>query len=424
MNSSTARKHAEKIREHFGRRIAVACAGSDVKPHVLAGFIFNECGRYTKTHPKVKAGERAAGDFNEDAVRFEPGVYEDLKSLRDRGFCFVSGRRVTAYNRIARADLQTLSDDALRNLSRSFGATQIMGWSMVRLLPGTIADLRDPEKHLSLAVLRIMSECGPHIRAGNREADALTDVSGSYGDALRVWNTGRPKGKTYHAEYVPNALAIMRAYKEFPALRAKPAEAAAIIDGLRSNDTEDAAAVVAPAADAPAVDDELEDGPETGEAEAELHAAPPSPVPEPTPTIEVPATPPAPPAAPEPANGGLVEKAKRAAVQIKAWHVALPSAVTSFVAGLYKWATDPANALLVFALLLTAGAVVVTFIVMNYRHSIMKARTDAQRQQEEHELSLLREKHAFELTRLQAESAADPNKLTVRIVAPAPEDGR
>lgn len=241
----SAKRQAAKIRELFGQRIANACAGTIVKPSFLAGLLDNECGKFDRRHPEVKAGRKEAGDFNENATRFEPGVYEDLISLRDRGFCFINGKRRTTYNSITREELKEASDEAIKALSRSFGATQIMGWSMVKMLPGTIADLRDPEKHLHLAVQRLIIVAGGYLEKG----DEL-----SLAKALRIWNTGSPTGKTYHASYVPNALAVMREYEKLPKLRARKDEPLA---GM--NDTQVVAEVVAgaPSAEEIDIDDEL-----------------------------------------------------------------------------------------------------------------------------------------------------------------------
>lgn len=190
MNDTTARKFAQKIREIFGARILAACAHTIVPPALVAALIFNECGR------------TRAGDFNERATRFEAHVYAQLVALRD-------GRRAQAYNQIRRSDLQGMSDAALKNLARSFGATQIMGWSMLKMLPGTIDELRDPDKHLDLTVKRLI------ICAGRQIAQKDTEAT------LRIWNTGRANGKTYHADYVPNGLAIQRAYAALPAAAPK-----------------------------------------------------------------------------------------------------------------------------------------------------------------------------------------------------------
>jgi hypothetical protein len=80
---------------------------------------------------------------------------------------------------------------------------------MVKMLPGTIGDLRNPEKHLDLTVKRLIICAGRQIAQKDYEA------------ALRIWNTGKANGKTYHADYVPNGLSIKRAYAALPAVAAK-----------------------------------------------------------------------------------------------------------------------------------------------------------------------------------------------------------
>lgn len=403
-----ARREAEKILEVFGQRIANACAGSVVPPWFVAGMLFNESGRYNSKHPKVKAGDARAGDYNEDATRFEPGVYEDLISLRDRGFCMVSGRRMTTYNKITRADLQDLSDDAIKNLSRSYGASQIMGWSMVKMLPGTIADLRDPDRHLYLCVKRIESEMGGHIkRARAEEPQSLSDTDGEYGDALRVWNTGRAKGKTYHANYVPNGLTIMRAYRELPALRPQERVAQETLAALDEGNTEIASEVVASAMDEPTMEeDEIEmdvadDSQAVGstlEAESRSEGAASAPAQQPqTSAVQVQQARPEPDA---PEAGSVT--------WFKARYAALPAGVIAYLSAALAWLkSSPVN--LIIALIAVGGVITLAYIVTYmWLKNRREERSDA--------LKLQREKQAHELTLLQGKSAMSRDENTIQIV--------
>ncbi|HUF02811.1 MAG TPA: hypothetical protein VMM38_01405 [Aridibacter sp.] len=176
-----AARLAKQIFERFGRRIAAACGDTVVEESFLAGFI------------GVEAGKDRAGNIVEDATRFEPHVYAKLRALRD-------GLR-SSYQRIKREQIQDASDAALRNLARSWGITQIMGWHMVNNLKATVADLRDPEKHLHFTVQLLRIVGGQFL------------VRRDYGSVLRIWNTGSANGKTYHADYVTNALKVKRHYE-------------------------------------------------------------------------------------------------------------------------------------------------------------------------------------------------------------------
>lgn len=66
----------------------------------------------------------------------------------------------------------------------------------------TIADLRDPEQHLDYAVQLLEMNAGQYIKQGDWDS------------VMRIWNTGRPNGKTHDPDYVFNAGSVMDAYEE------------------------------------------------------------------------------------------------------------------------------------------------------------------------------------------------------------------
>jgi len=135
-----------------------------------------------------------------NSKRFEKGVYADLVSLRDRGYCFVGGKKRKTYSGVRRSQIKDASNAALRNLSTSWTLCQIMGWHCLNNLDCTLAELRKPENQLKFAAKLLMIVAGDYIR--RKDYDAV----------FRIWNTGRANGKTYHASYVPNALAVKAAY--------------------------------------------------------------------------------------------------------------------------------------------------------------------------------------------------------------------
>lgn len=73
----------------------------------------------------------------------------------------------------------------------------------------TIADLRDPDQHLDYAVQLLLMNAEPYIE---RE---------DWPSVLRIWNTGRPAGKTHDPDYVHNAGAVMDAYAELDPIQTK-----------------------------------------------------------------------------------------------------------------------------------------------------------------------------------------------------------
>lgn len=173
---------AQQIFDRFDKQIVEACQGANVPPAFIAGLIANEAGKRN-------------GVIVREATRFEPHVYASLIAVRD-------GRQAK-YNRITRQDLTGASDAAIRALSISYEATQIMGWHVVKNLRCTIADLRNPDKHFFYTVKLL--EMNGFVR--NATEDQMDGE-------MRQWNTGREGGQTYHANYVPNARRIRELYRE------------------------------------------------------------------------------------------------------------------------------------------------------------------------------------------------------------------
>lgn len=179
-SSSQARKLAQQIQDRFGVRIHEVTWGTTVPADFLASLI------------SVEAGKDSRGQIKEDATRFEPHVYTKLKQVRDG--------KLLQYNKIRRAQIKDASDESLRALATSCGLTQIMQWWSIHL-GISVAELRGPN-HLKHAVKLLEMTA----------AKQLADVN--YEGALRIWNTGRPTGKTHDPAYVENATAVMDAYAE------------------------------------------------------------------------------------------------------------------------------------------------------------------------------------------------------------------
>lgn len=183
-SKAQAKRKAEQIVELYGQKILAATRNTGIDPAFVAGKTGVEAG--------VKNGK-----IVENATRFEPGVYQDLKDLRDKGFCFIGGKKMKTYSGVKRSQIADATDAALKALATSYGLTQIMGWHMINNLKGTISDLRDPDKHLSYNVQLLALVGGNYLKRKDYES------------VLRIWNTGRANGKTYHPYYVANALLVM-----------------------------------------------------------------------------------------------------------------------------------------------------------------------------------------------------------------------
>lgn len=175
-----AEAKARQIFTGFGGLIHLACTNSIVPEDFLAGFI------------GVEAGIDRDGQIRPEATRFEPGVFHKLTAVRDGLMSRWSG--------IVTRDLNGLSDAAIRNLATSWGMTQIMGWHLIHNLKGTIQDLRDPDKHLHFTVQLLVLTASVHLK------------NGRFDNVLRIWNTGSANGKTYHDDYVDNALLVKKHY--------------------------------------------------------------------------------------------------------------------------------------------------------------------------------------------------------------------
>ena len=173
---------ATTIRDRLGFRIDVAAARTAdrlVPAAFLAGLVSVED---AKLDPL--------------AVRYEPAVFEKLRQVRDS----VLPR---SYNGIRRVQIADAPDEALKALATSYGYTQIMGWHVLvaPLVQHSVAELRNPVKHLNLAVELLEFNAATYLRKKD------------YASVLQIWNTGRPKGKTYDPQYVFHALNVMSAYQ-------------------------------------------------------------------------------------------------------------------------------------------------------------------------------------------------------------------
>lgn len=182
MTEKEAKKQAKLIFDQFDKQINEAVRGTNIPVEFIAGLINNEAGRDRN------------GNIKRGATRFEPGVYKKLKAVAEKAG--------TKYGSIKHSDIADATDQSLRALATSYEATQMMGyWCIV--LGCTLADLKNPDKHFFYTVKLLQMNGFPH-NATEKQMDA----------EMRQWNTGRETGRTYHANYVPNAKLIRAAYRD------------------------------------------------------------------------------------------------------------------------------------------------------------------------------------------------------------------
>jgi hypothetical protein len=183
MTTVNSQVTAANIKSQLGGRINAAVVSTPqrlVPAAFLAGLISVENGK-----------------LDSRALRYEPHVLEKLRQVRDSVL-------LRSYNGIRRAQIASASDDALKALATSYSFTQIMGWHVLvaPLAEHSVAELRDPDKHLFFAVQLLEWDAGAYLKAKD------------YASVLRIWNTGRPNGKTFDSNYIANALAVMEAYRK------------------------------------------------------------------------------------------------------------------------------------------------------------------------------------------------------------------
>jgi hypothetical protein len=167
----------QRIFRDQGELISTLCEKSSIPAEFVGALIANE----TEDHP--------------DATRFEPAIFMKLKDVREG----VEDR----YGQMHKAELLPFDDEGIRLLATSRGLTQIMGYSAVYHSVDPLK-LADPETCLKLT-LRILAEWAQAY---------WLDVTKDFEQLFRCWNTGRPDGRTYDPEYVPNGLRRMEIYRK------------------------------------------------------------------------------------------------------------------------------------------------------------------------------------------------------------------
>ena len=125
--------------------------------------------------------------------RFEKHVYRRLKKLK--------AGQIKQFENLRPGHLKNASDEALKNMARSWGPFQVMGYKCI-LLGINIKDLRG-EKTVYWGVKWIDMTYGDSLKKGR------------YKDAFHLHNTGKPypkvgPPKTYNPNYVKNGLAYMQ----------------------------------------------------------------------------------------------------------------------------------------------------------------------------------------------------------------------
>jgi hypothetical protein len=184
--ASTPPQAVIRTHENYGAQIDKLAAQFDLSPEFLKSLIILECSGLKNIKP-----------------RFERHIYKRLVDVREK--------RLDRFENIKYADLKDASNDALKNMARSWGPFQIMGYKCI-WLDIQLKDLRGDEA-LYWAVKWIDLTYGDYIRKGQ------------YRDAFHIHNTGRPypdsgPPKTYDPKYVANGLMYMKYFSDFERIKA------------------------------------------------------------------------------------------------------------------------------------------------------------------------------------------------------------
>jgi hypothetical protein len=178
---STSPQPVIRTEENYGAEIDKLAAQFDLSPEFLKSLIILECSGLKNVKP-----------------RFERHIYKRLVNVREK--------KLDRLENITYADLKDATDDALKNMAKSWGPFQIMGYKCI-WLDIQLKDLRGHDA-LYWAVKWVDLTYGDYIRKG------------LYKDAFHIHNTGRPypdsgPPKTYDPKYVQNGLMYMKYFEDF-----------------------------------------------------------------------------------------------------------------------------------------------------------------------------------------------------------------
>jgi len=167
----------EKTEKNYGTKVDKIASEFNLPPEYLKALIILECSGRKEVSP-----------------RFEKGVFNKLKEVRD-------GKR-GHYEGVKQNDINNASDAALKNLASSWGPLQLMGYKCFEL-GIRVKDLRG-EKALYWGIKWINKEYGDFLRKEK------------YEEAFRIHNTGKPSGKpTHDPNYVKKGLDYIDCFKNY-----------------------------------------------------------------------------------------------------------------------------------------------------------------------------------------------------------------
>jgi len=172
----------QRTSENYGSDVDRLAPRFKLSPEYLKALIILECSGKKDIKP-----------------RYERHVYHSLLKVKEK--------KLYKFENITYDHLRDATDEALRNMARSWGPFQIMGYKCI-LLDIQLKDLRG-DNALYWGMKWIDMTYGDYVRQGR------------YRDAFHMHNTGSPypligPPQTYDPKYVDNGLAYMRYFSVYP----------------------------------------------------------------------------------------------------------------------------------------------------------------------------------------------------------------
>ena|GEM_PF-543185 len=172
----------QRTSENYGSDVDRLAPRFKLSPEYLKALIILECSGKKDIKP-----------------RYERHVYHSLLKVKEK--------KLYKFENITYDHLRDATDEALRNMARSWGPFQIMGYKCI-LLDIQLKDLRG-DNALYWGMKWIDMTYGDYVRQGR------------YRDAFHMHNTGSPypligPPQTYDPKYVDNGLVYMRYFSVYP----------------------------------------------------------------------------------------------------------------------------------------------------------------------------------------------------------------
>ncbi|MFN5641279.1 MAG: hypothetical protein ACK4V4_07785 [Sphingobacteriales bacterium] len=157
----------ERTNKNYGNDIELLSTKFDLPQEYLKALIILESSGNKKVPP-----------------RYEAHVFQKLVKLRNN--------QLVSYEKLKPYHVKDATDDALKNLSTSWGPFQIMGYKCLEL-GVSVSDLRG-DSAVYWGVYWINKEYGQYLKRKK------------YTEAFKIHNTGSPTGETYDSKYVSKGL--------------------------------------------------------------------------------------------------------------------------------------------------------------------------------------------------------------------------